>query len=373
MFIYIKCKCGRTLRADRSEVEAQIRCWDCREMVRVPRHRSSGRGLPRRLRAALYSTTFETIAGCIVAALVVALVLLLPVVGKYTALALLSVFATLYPARIRQESEGVGVNEARPLVPGARGRFLAWAAKWGWAVLLAVGCVGPLWWGLEGPLRATVPGSRRWIPVALLALALWTVIPFVTYLFEATDEQDRRLGPRRAFEAAARRSRATVAALLAFPLAMIATEVVLVGVLSLPGVFSPWVLDLFRSAHGVDRSELYANLPSRLGPGLSRAARSVYLEELGRGSTLMAAIPLSLERWTRVHYVMETKVPVASWRRVLLDPTAYLVMRLAATTFIIAVGMVVLAAQAFWLSVIARSGSPAPVAPTEELTRAVPG
>jgi hypothetical protein len=322
------------------------------------------------LRAALYSTTFETIAGCVVAALIVALALLLPVAGKYTALALLSVFATLYAVRIRQESAGMGADEARPLVPGAKGRLLAWASKWTWAVLLAVGCVGPLWWGLDGPLPSTIPPSRRWIPVALLAVTLWTVIPFVTYLFEAKDERER-LGPRRALVAAARQPFVTVAALLAFPLAMVVAEAVLVGVLSLAGVFSPWVLDLFRYSHGVDRSELYATLPSRLGPGLGKAARSIYLEELARGSTLLAAIPLSLERLTRVYLAMQSKVSIYSWRYHVLEPTAYFLLRLAATTFIIATGMVILAAQAFWLNAIARSSPPPEGAPaTEELTRA---
>jgi hypothetical protein len=353
MFIYIKCKCGRTLRAERSEVEAQIRCWDCQEMVRVPRYRPPGRGLPRRVRLALYSTTFETIAGCVVSALVVALALLLPTVGKYVALAFLSVFATVYSVRIRQESLA-GISEALPLVPSRRGRFVAWVSKWGWAVLLALGYVGPLWWGLEGPMPAAVPASRRWLLVALLAGTVWIALPFLTYLREASDERGR-LGARRALAAAAKRPFAMAGLLLCFPLAMIATEALLVGVLALTGFFAPWVLDLFRYAHGVDRSAMYESLPSRLGPALQRAAFALYVQELGRGSTLLAAIPLSLGRLLRVHYTMEGRAPVSSWRYPLLEPTAYFALRLVVTVMILAIGMVVLAAQAYWLSTIARS------------------
>ena len=83
------------------------------------------------------------------------------------------------------------------------------AGRYAFGLVLAVGFVGPLWFGQAGPdIPGPFPEPAEGMAIWGIALALWIALPLATYLMTASDEEGR-LGPRR--QCARRPSRAALA------------------------------------------------------------------------------------------------------------------------------------------------------------------
>lgn len=323
-------------------------------MVKVPAYRA---GMFASIRSmmdrALYSTRLETVAGCVTGALMVVCALFVPRVYGPLALAILGGLAMVYPRRIERAWLGDGeIEESVP--PGWLARSLRRVGRYVIGLALAAGFVAPLWFGQMGPTllprRTVIEGTLVWG----VAMTLWILLPIVTYLFVVSDEGGR-LGPKRALEALVRRPGATAAALLSFPVAMIALECLIVLFLWLVDWFQLWTFDLFPFPTGFERRARSVILPESLAQEYGRAAWLIYAHGLGHGSTMLAANPLSL------HHGAQTQVSISAYgpSRVLgltsFQDWTYLFARFVLSMVILSTGMIMLAAQSFWLGRIGSS------------------
>jgi hypothetical protein len=359
MFVYVRCRCGRTLRTERAPVDALIRCWECQEMARVPAYRQGVfTWLTERYDRAMYSTRTETFGGCVAAALLVVCALFVPRYFSLLALLALGGFAAIYPQRIARAWLGEEELQEAP-TPRWLHRMAARVGRYAFGLVLAVGFVGPLWFGQAGPdVPGPFPEPAEGMAIWGVALALWIAMPLATYLMTASDE-DGRLGPRRAFAAAARRPGALLGALLCFPAAMLGLEVATILGLWVVDWYQLWVFDLFPVIEPYRRVSSTMLIPRELTGQYHTVAWHLYFNGISHGSTLIAANPLSL------HHGLDSNVSITAFGtsrfNVLpkLEDWTYFFARICLSMIVLTLGMAVLAAQSHWLGRIGCS-EPAP-------------
>lgn len=296
MFAYVKCTCGRTLRAQRSPERVTIQCWECGAEVVVRPYREVGENPIVRVRRVLDTGRLEAFAALVLLALGTVAALLLPRIGLPAGLAVMAGAAILYLGRIEEpgrEAEAAAGGPPPPPKPLARlglevGRGLL-------ALGFAAGMALPFWLA-DGSheVESTRPHLPGW-GTLILALAIWLILPVVIYCLTARDGEGR-LGARRALATLPRQRWRTLAALLAFPLAVALLEGAIVGAHAAVGRHLEYLAaDLLPLPEGTvvrygaimkNRVELYES------PG----GAALYLGGLRRGATLVGAIPMSLPR-----------------------------------------------------------------------------
>ena len=121
MFVYLKCRCGRSLRARRSPTAGFVQCWDCGAEVKVRPYRPPRRATARvgDLMATEEADRFAAIA---LLAIAIAAVLPLPIVGPPLALGLLTAGAVYYVRRLDPDEDPEAGPEAVAAEPLGRSR-----------------------------------------------------------------------------------------------------------------------------------------------------------------------------------------------------------------------------------------------------------
>ena len=201
MEVYVKCRCGRTLRAQPGEAATTIRCWACHSelTVRPRRHLR----LPRRLRrrgpraAARASISPDVPVAIILLAMLVTLALTIPRIGPWIAFGVLAAAATFYVRRLEDASQVEEPDATED--EGGWSRFRRSAirdlSRIALGVMLTVGMTAPFW---------MIDGSRdveyerkplEGLPFYAAALVTWIALPLAIYLLTTRDAAGR-LGPR---------------------------------------------------------------------------------------------------------------------------------------------------------------------------------
>lgn len=296
MFTYVSCRCGRTLRAQRSSERATIRCWDCGEEVRVRPFRGISENPIVRVRRALDLSQFEALAGIVLLALATVPALLIPQTRGLVGLALIAGTTLIYLRRI--EAPG---REAEAALGGPE-RTRSWKRRLGAAVLrgllalgVAAGMILPFWLadGSHQMVESDPPLPAPWmLPTAL---AIWVVVPLLAYLAVARDGYGR-LGVRGGLAALVRRPWLSIAALLLFPVSVVVMEALIVGGLSANNRYLKcFVADVFPLPPGtyVHYDSIMVTPVKMYVPS---SAIGSYLDGLSRGATMVGSIPLSLAR-----------------------------------------------------------------------------
>ncbi|WP_152049389.1 hypothetical protein [Tautonia marina] len=346
MFVFVKCPCGRTLRAQRSSERTTVRCWDCKTEVKVPRFRSPDGPQPiARLRGALKEAWAETAAGVILLALAVVAMMAIPVVGGWLGLALLVWAAIVYLRRIeevgRLEQETYSA-EARP--SSWRGGL----AKLTLAVLLVGAFVTPIW---------LFDGSRQmeysppifptpWPLVILLSFAL--LLPLTAFALVVRDAEGR-LGIEQALSTAWKRRGAMIGALLLPFVVFVVVESALVGALYASEGLTTVLLDLFPLSEGHEIKRGRVVQDQQVADYKPTDTIRVYHAGLLRGASVLSSVPLSFLRGPEPRIVIIAYGPLRS--------EGYLLARLGITALALIALFGSLAAQAHWFGTIGLSSS----------------
>ncbi|QDV38651.1 hypothetical protein [Tautonia plasticadhaerens] len=349
MFAFVKCKCGRMLRARRSPTRTTITCWDCRSEVVVPRFKSAeGPSSVDRLRGAMSAPWAETAAAVILLALATTALIAAPVVGVWLAMGMLVTAAFTYVRRIEHAGRSMEPADAPKPATAAGERFGRAAGR----LLLATGLVGGLVlvpWLADGsqqvePARPILPPPT----LLVLGIVLLVALPAAVYLTTARDG-DGTLGPRRAMAAARKRKGASTLAILLPLLAISAMEATLFGVLVATKNIGVFTYDLFPIPPG-DRID-HTVYVSDGDVAFSRQeyARRVYAHGLRRGATLVGSVPISFNRG------LAPRVIVPAYGT--LGSEAYLLARLGIT---LAVVLTLLTALMFQADLFGRISLAAP-------------
>jgi hypothetical protein len=349
MFAYVKCKCGRMLRARRSPTRTTITCWDCRSEVVVPRFKSmDGPSSVDRLRGAMVSPRAETAAAVILLALATTATIAIPVIGVWLALAVLIRAAFTYMARIEEFGRAMEPEDAPEPVLTAGARFSRSLGR----LLLATALVGGLVlvpWLVDGsrqvePVRPLLPPPGLLVVGVMLLMAM----PLVVFLGTGRDGSGR-LGPVRALAALRRRKWASLLAVLIPVLAISAMEAGLVGVLLATKNIGIFVLDTFPIPPG-DRIDytVYVHGDEVDFPR-EQQALSMYSHGLRRGATLVGSVPISFSRGISPRIIVPAYGQISS--------EGYLLARLGITLVVI---LGLLTALMFQADLFGRIGLAAP-------------
>ncbi|CAN5829529.1 hypothetical protein BH23PLA1_BH23PLA1_17240 [soil metagenome] len=346
MFIYIKCTCGRSLKAQRSPNEHTISCWDCGAKVKVPRYRES-RPKPVRKESWIRSVEWtDALAAAALLALITLVVIMIPIVGPYLTMALFTVGGMLYTMRI----EEVGIAEAdeseEPNVSRRR-RAQRSISRFVIGSLLAVGLSLPFWIVPGVPTGFSRPTVER--PYLLLSLfpLIWLLLPMLVFVLMARSPAGR-LGVRGSLLAVRRQPRMTLLAILLPATTLLALEALLLGVIYLAGWMLVFVLDLFPNhvQGDLNQYEIVSKPAERLEFSLS-AYLEMYTDAFSSGFTMVSSIPLSLSRG----FSAQTQVSIFSD----LTNENYLLIRLGFGLVVLVAILVVLMVQATLLGWVARS------------------
>ena len=303
MFVYVKCRCGRTLRGRRLPERTTIQCWECGNEVVVPRFRPRGSGPSplATLRSAGTIRAVETVAATILLALATTAVLPIPRAGGWIALGIFAASGLLYIGRIAEAGppletiepgaiEGNGGDiEAR----GGLGAVLREAARLALAASFAFAVAGTFRLADGSGQLQHEPASIMDRALILGGFALWLVLPLAVLALVARDESGR-LGVSGTIAAVSRKPWATLSALLAPLLMVLAMEGVLLAILIPTGAFGLAVVEALPLPPGysAENSLLMYNseflFPSRIDYG------EYYRHGLGRGANLIGSIPSSM-------------------------------------------------------------------------------
>ncbi|WP_169980149.1 hypothetical protein [Tautonia rosea] len=346
MFAFVKCPCGRTLRAQRSPERTTVQCWDCKTEVKVPRYRSPDGPKPiSRLRSAMKEEWAETAAGVILLALAVVVMMAIPVVGGWLGLALLVWAAMVYLRRIeevgRLEQAAFGVDSPPSSWRGG-------LAKLTLAVLLVVAFVTPIWLfdGSRQTQYAPPIIPAPWPLVVLLVLAI--LLPVVAFALVVRDAEGR-LGIEQALSTALKRPGAMIGALLLPLLVFVVAEASLVAALYGSEGLTTVLLDLFPLSEGHEVERGLVVQDERVADYEPTEAIRVYNAGLLRGATLLGSVPLSFLRGPEPRIILIAYGPLRS--------EGYLLARLGITAMAMIALFGSLAAQAYLFGTIGLSST----------------
>ncbi|MEW4569453.1 hypothetical protein AB1L88_16430 [Tautonia sp. JC769] len=346
MFTFVKCPCGRTLRAQRSPERTTVQCWDCKAEVKVPRYRSPDGPRPiARLRGAMKEAWAETAAGVILLALAVVAMMAIPVVGGWLGLALLVWAAIVYLRRIeevgRLEQEAVGPDAPPSSWRGGLAKVML-------ALLLVAAFITPLW-SFDGSRQTEytppiVPAP--WPLVVLLGMAL--LLPILAFALVVRDAEGR-LGIDQAMTTAWKRRGTMIGALLLPLVVFVVVESALIGALYASEGLRTVLLDLFPlpEGHEIERRRVLQG--QRVADFSPTETISVYNAGLLRGASLLSSVPLSFLRGPEPRIILIAYGPLRS--------EGYLLARLGITALALIALFGSLAAQAHLFGSIGLSSS----------------
>ncbi len=352
MFVYIKCRCGRSLRAQRSPEPSTITCWSCGRPVKVPAFRETGGPRPiSRLRQLFALGYGETFAAAALMALATVPILMVPRFGMIAALTILTVWTTFYLRRIERSGTQPTPNaepEPATIIPWPT-RIAAFTGRFVLALIFTIGFTIPFALADETAQREpTTPLLRSYV-VPIGAFVLWLLLPFLAFLIVAR-RGNERLGVWSALGSAWKRKGILLTTLFLFPFVFIALEAVLVGIFYATELLVVFVYDLFPVPEPLAITELgsVVKMPEeQRGVVLKmNMALETYLQGLKEGATLLASIPMSLFRG------LEPRLRLAL---ILGSPTneAYLITRIGISYAGLAFSFFILAIQARLLGRIA--------------------
>ena len=303
MFVYIKCRCGRTLRGRRLPERTTVHCWECGNEVVVPRFRARGSG-PNplaRLRGAGTIRAVETVAATILLALATTAVLPIPRAGGWIALGIIAVSGLLYLGRIADAAppvEAIGSDDGvdggvGPEARGGLNAVLREAARLALAAAFAFAVAGTFRLADGSGQVEHDPASIIDRALILGGFALWLVLPLAALALVARDESGR-LGVSGTIAAVSRKPWATLIALLAPILLVVVLEGALLAVLIPTGAFGLAVVEAeplppgYSVVGGLLMLDTEFLFPRRIEYG------AFYRYGLGRGATLIGSIPSSM-------------------------------------------------------------------------------
>jgi hypothetical protein len=352
-YLHPKCRCGRELRAKPEQAGSQIICWDCHAPVRVPIPAAPGGWVARLLRmGAMQLLEARTFTLLIIGATIVTSALALPQLGArggrlirwlpisnpgiWLAGLALGLVMIGYGELLRRGSEG------------------DWTAKHSisfrtriWRGLVCLGS------GLALILPLLLASSSRTIPratsaglaIAAVPILLLPLVMLATYAERGTIRQ--RLSMIGAM--VERHPVAVLSSILILPLAVVVIEAIF---FLLTWVYRPasfFMLDLCPQVGGVEKKW---GVPFLLNQDFRGASDTlimgVYGEQLGKGYSLIGAIPASLAMDISNRY---DPYPIG------LTSREYLLARILFTLYIVSVMLAALAVQARWLGLLSTMDS----------------
>lgn len=371
MLVYVPCRCGKKLRALDTDEGASIRCWNCHEMVTVPRRRRRPSLLG--FRKVFWSPEADEFALKVLVTLSFMGVLAIPKYGGWAALGLAGLLLLRYLGLIEDEGrEGVappGSEAGRE--PPRRVPWLAWFGGW---LLLSIGFVGPfaLRYGINHVpgLPTMFEGPLFWT----LWLLGWGLGPLAAYALAASNPSGP-IGPRLALSIAWRRLRTTLL-LLFLPVAtFLAIEAALALSIGPTPIFPivAWnYLPLPEDGSVTYGTVQIHNRPVKLVE-LSSAnldhSWPHYIGELGRGFTLTGALAVSMTRPFADSFATLDTLPVGVLWFSHVGETTFHIIRLSASIIAGSLLVAVLIAQARLLGRLPVEGpEEAGLSPTEPVS-----
>jgi hypothetical protein len=368
MTIHVDCPCGRTLRAQPDQAGTLIQCWNCKTELVVPHPDQSARLARSMFDEATELLRSPALLFILAGAILLTAALMVPRAGLLLALTLLAASVSGYGAVLGATGRRLSHREAATAPPTAVvvsaldpapdqdeeiEQPPAWAAlaRGLLGVAAALAFAAPFLIRNRGhalPPEGPTPGVP-WLLV--LALAGWLLVPLVLATAYAHDRHGP-LPPRLVLKSLGRHPLATLAAILAVPLGLIATEALLALFVWEQGQLPLMVADLFpppRFEWENDGRHLYFNYDgSSIDTNLSAATSSVvplYPRGLRRGFTLLGTIPPSLS-------VGLLEVRAIPWMYE-VRPWTYLITRVVLTVLILLAIGILFTLQARWLGLIA--------------------
>ncbi len=335
-FVPVTCRCGKTLRAKREQVGTEIRCWSCQRMVPVPRPREPLRVFRTLSDGALDVLRGSTMSWVVAGSGAVTLGLGVSRVGIGLACGLLILGVAAYGRSIRRTSDpalGPGERWWRMLVPAS---IVAGVL----GPLMVAGTIWPLWAHHAGYHQS--PRLDR-TGLGIVALA-WLLAPLGIWLTSANG-RDGRLRVREALGLTFRYPMAVFAALAIVPAGLVVLEAGLALLLYLQGNLAFFTLDFLPMPDDV---LLYGGIPFfgtidfRSIPAEQYVSK--YVHCLGRGYSIVGAVPPSLSLMTRAE---------VSSSGIYLPEEMYAFGRFLATFAIVGWSLMAFAIQARWLGLIA--------------------
>jgi len=351
-FVMVTCVCGRSLRAKSDQVDQEIRCWDCHQMVRV-RDPHQAQKVARELSdSARNVINGPDLASVIVGSLIGTLLFCIPFFGVWCAAVAFALFSSTYGEIIHRTSHG-SVRESGPgwiatLIPRSVVKFLL-------GTLMAVGTVLPIWY-----LNAAYHQSPHWDRIGLtIAFVTWVFIPlFMLIVFDRTDQKNPAaiLSYVKIF---VKHPLALILALAIVPVSLVVVELgwglmfYLTGNLaffSLEYMPTPLIVmgsnkypAVMLSGIPYFQSSDYRTLPSSI-------FEMTYLENLRHGYSLVGAIPASLSMSTRNELNAADAIGI-------FEPF-YLIIRLFFTLTTLIFLLTAFSIQARWLGLVLRFERP---------------
>ena len=354
-FVAVKCRCGRSLRAKWEQVETEIRCWDCQQLVWVPMPN------PRaRLANEMIGRSKATVQGpglyrLALVAVIVAAALTIPTAGVAVAGLILVFLASALGETIRRGNvDPPDAAVSWRTLPHPR-TFLEATS----CLLMVAGTIVPLW-----VVHAAVQRSPHLDRTTALVLgSTWLVMPLAMVMVYAR-EPGRRSGWRRFLAILRRHFWGLVIAVLIVPVGFCLTEGLLAFCFYLQGAL-PFFSMEYMPIPG--NPAIYVGVPHydsrdfRLLPQ-DPFIRS-YFHNLAKGYSLIGAIPPSLSLSTRAGL---------SPAIIALVPWSYAALRFLLVVAIVTCLLAAFSIQSRWLGLLAfleksrleqvRAGDPPPQA-----------